>query len=182
MAQSGQDRSAQVTHPLAPLAAELATRAVRYVLIGVSAANMYGPHGQAVFITKDFDLFLPPEPENLVRSWEACERAGLELWIADEPLDRPRDRWLAERLVERRALTRVTGPGEFLADLTLVMAGFDFEAVWAQRREFLVEGVPVPTARLLHIVESKQAAGRPKDLLFLATHQDALEQLLTKPD
>ncbi len=61
-----------VTHPLAPLAAELAARAVRYVLIGVSAANMYGPHGQAVFITNDFDLFLPPEPENLVRSWEAC--------------------------------------------------------------------------------------------------------------
>lgn len=171
-----------MTHPLAPLAAELAAGAVRYVLIGVSAANMYGPHGQAVFTTKDFDLFVPREPDNLVRSWEACERAGLELWIGDEPLDRPRDRWLAERSVERRVLTHATGPGEFQVDLTLVMAGFDFEAVWAQRREFLVEGVSVPTARLLHIVESKQAAGRPKDLLFLATHQDALEQLLKERD
>jgi hypothetical protein len=46
----------------------------------------------------------------------------------------------------------------------------------------VVEGVRVPTARLLHIVESKQAAGRPKDLLFLTTHRDALEQLLKKPD
>jgi hypothetical protein len=42
--------------------------------------------------------------------------------------------------------------------------------------------VPVPTARLLHIVESKQAAGRPKDQLFLATHKDALEQLLKPHD
>ena len=171
-----------MTHPFAPLAAEFAAGAVRYVLIGVSAANMYGPRGQAVFIAKDFALFIPPEPENLVRAWEACERAALELWIGDEPLDRPRDLWLAERVVDRRALTRVTGPGEFLADLTLVMAGFDFEAVWAQRREFLIEDIPVSTARLLHIIESKNAAGRPKDQLFLATHKDALEQLLKKPD
>jgi hypothetical protein len=49
------------------------------------------------------------------------------------------------------------------------------------RREFMIEGVPVPTARLLHIIESTRAAGRPKDQLFLATHKDALEQLLTKP-
>lgn len=171
-----------MTHPLAPLAAELAAREVRYVLIGVSAANMYGPDGQAVFVTEDFDLFLPPEPDNLVRGWAACERAELDLWLGNEPLDRPRDHWLAERVVDRRALTRVTGPGEFRADLTLVMAGFNFEAVWAERREFLIDVVPVPTARLLHIVESKQAAARPKDQLFLATHKDALEQLLKPRD
>jgi hypothetical protein len=171
-----------VTHPLAPLAQEFAERSVRYILIGVSGANFYGPAGQAVFITKDFDLFLPPDPDNLVRAWEACERAKLDLWLEDEPLDRPRHRWLAERFVTQRTLTRVTGPNELLIDLTLVMAGFDFDTVWSERREFLIEGVKVPTARLLHIVESKQAAGRPKDQLFLATHQDALEQLLKKPD
>jgi hypothetical protein len=171
-----------VNHPLSLLAGELAAGGVRYVLIGVSAANFYGPDGQAVFPTEDFDLFLPPDPANLVRAWAACERATLELWIRDEPLDRPRDVWLAERVVERRALTRVTGPDGLRIDLTLVMAAFDFESVWVERREFLVDGVPVPTARLLHIVESKQAAGRPKDQLFLATHKDALEQLLKKPD
>ena len=171
-----------MTHPLAPLAGELARRDVRYVLIGVSGANLYGPAGQAVFTTDDIDLFLPLDPENLTRAWSACEAAGLELWSADEPLDQPRDLWLAERVVERRALTRVTGPGELLVDLTLVMQGFDFETVWNGRRAFLVERVPVPTARLLHIIESKQATGRDKDKLFLATHFDALKQLLEKPD
>jgi hypothetical protein len=169
-----------VTHPLAPLARELLDHSVRYVLIGVSGANFYGPAGQAVFTTNDFDLFFPPDPDNLVRAWNGCQDANLDLWLGDEPLDRPRDRRLAERIVERRALTRVTGPDALLIDLTLVMAGFDFETVWTERREFLVEGVPVPTARLLHIVESKQAAARPKDQLFLATHKDALEQLLKK--
>ena len=171
-----------MTHPIAPLATELARDAVRYVLIGVSGANLYGPAGQAIFTTDDIDFFVPQNADNLVRAWAACERVGLDVWVGDDPLDRPRDRWLAERIIERRTLTRVTGQDELIVDLTLVMAGFDFETVWAERREFLIEGVPVPTARLLHIVESKQAAGRPKDELFLATHRDALEQLLNKPD
>lgn len=81
-----------MTHPLAPIGRALSARAVRYVLIGVSGANLYGPGGQAVFTTEDFDLFLPPDADNLVKAWAACEDAGLALWLADEPLDRPRDR------------------------------------------------------------------------------------------
>jgi len=42
--------------------------------------------------------------------------------------------------------------------------------------------VEIPVARLLHIVTSKHAAGRDKDRLFLATHRDALEQLLRKQE
>lgn len=171
-----------MTHPLAPLAREFAARSVRYVLIGVSGANFYGPTGQAVFTTQDFDLFLPPDPDNLVAAWASCEQAALDMWLGDEPLDRHRDRWLAERVIERRALTQARGPDELLVDLSLVMEGFDFEHVWRERREFLVQGIVVPTARLLHIIESKAATGRPKDQLFLATHKDALEQLLKKPD
>ena len=84
--------------------------------------------------------------------------------------------------VERRALTRASGPDDLLIDFTLVMKGFEFDTVWNERRTFTIEGVQVPTARLLHIVTSKQAAGRPKDQYFLATHKDALEQLFKKPD
>lgn len=167
---------------LAPLAAALSRRGVRYVLIGVSGANLYGPAGQAIFTTDDIDLFLPLDADNLGRAWASCDEAGLELWLGNEPLDRPRDQWLAERIIERRALTRATGPESLLVDLTLVMKGFDFETVWAARRTFKVEGIDVPTARLRHIVESKYAAGREKDDYFLATHKDALEQLLKKPE
>jgi hypothetical protein len=61
------------------------------------------------------------------------------------------------------------------------MAGFDFETVWNERRLFIVDAVEIPVARLAHIVESKAAAGREKDRLFLATHADALRQLLGPP-
>lgn len=171
-----------MTHPLAPLARALAVRGVRYLLIGVSGANLYGPEAQAVFSTDDFDLFLPPEADNLVHAWSACDEAQLELWLANDPLERPRDRWLAERIVARRALVRATGAEDLAVDLTLVMQGFDFEHVWSERRVFGLEGTELPTARLRHIIESKVAAGRDKDRYFLATHKDALEQLLKKPE
>jgi hypothetical protein len=58
------------------------------------------------------------------------------------------------------------------------MEGFEFEEVWRQRRLFKVERVDIPVARLSHIVASKAAAGRPKDHLFLATHEEALRSLL----
>lgn len=150
-------------------------------MIGVAGANLYAPDGSAVWVTEDADFFLPPDPDNLVRAWEACEEVGLHLWSRDEPLDSPRDRWLAERVIKRRALTRVTGTG-LKVDLTLVMAGFDFDAVWNERRRFVVDDVEIPVARLLHIVTSKHAAGRDKDRLFLATHRDALEQLLKREE
>jgi hypothetical protein len=58
------------------------------------------------------------------------------------------------------------------------MAGFDFESVFARRRTFLLEDVPVPVARLRDIVASKATAGRDKDRLFLAAHSDALRSLI----
>jgi hypothetical protein len=168
-------------NPLVPLVRELQARSVRYVLTGVGGANHYAHDGSAVFVTDDHDLFLPLEPDNLVNCWAGCEAAGLELWSGDEPLDSPRDVWLAERVIERRALTRATGV-DLLVDLTLVMKAYEFETVWKERRLFVIEGTNIPVARLLHIVTSKHAAGRDKDKLFLATHREALEQLLKRQD
>ena len=168
--------------PLVPLLRALNERHVRYVMIGVSGANLWAHSGGVVFKTDDRDLFLPVDAHNLAEAWAACDDAGFALWLTDEPLDRPRDQWLADRIVNRRALTRATGPNELQVDLTLVMKGFEFEPVWAERRVFAIEGVEIPVARLLHIVSSKQAAGRDKDRLFLATHRDALAELLKRQD
>ena len=94
------------------------------------------------------------------------------MWSANEPLDEPRDHWLADRVIERHALTRATDGADLHLDLTLVMKGFDFETVWTTRRTVVVDDVRIPVARLLRIVTSKHAAGRDKDRLFLATHRD----------
>jgi hypothetical protein len=164
--------------PFLRLARVLTGTDVRFVVIGVWGANYYATSGATLFRTEDRDLFLPPDPDNLTRCWAACEAVGLELWADREPLDKPRDRWLAERVVARRALTRASDGAGLDVDLTLVMAAFEFDVVWTARRTFVVDGVDIPVARLQHIVTSKHTAGRDKDRLFLATHREALEQLL----
>jgi hypothetical protein len=102
--------------PLAQLVRALHTSSVRSVLIGVAGANYYEEGGATIFATEDRVLFLPPEPDNLVRCWTACEAVGLDLRSGDEPLDTPRDAWLAERIIAQRA-TVTTGDRRALTSI-----------------------------------------------------------------
>jgi hypothetical protein len=168
--------------PFSRLAQAFNDAAVRYVVIGVWGVNYYAQSAHTVFTTRDRDLFLPLEARNLVACWSACETIGLHLSSSGEPLDSPRDLWLAERVIDRRTLVTATDHHGFDVDLTLVMAGCEFENVWQERRVFVTEGAEVPVARLLHIVTSKHTAGRDKDRLFLATHREALEEMLSRTE
>ncbi len=163
---------------LAIIADALHAAEVRFVVIGVWGVNYYARSGGMLLTTADRDLFLPLDPENLRRAWNVCEEAGHTLWCGAEPLDQPSDELVAARIVEHRAVTTALGEDGLHLDLSMVMAGFDFESVWARRRTFLVDGVEIPVARLTDIVQSKANAGREKDRLFLATHEEALRQWL----
>jgi hypothetical protein len=115
--------------PFVALARALLQRGARFVVIGVWGASSYAQAGSVLFETRDRELFLPPDPDNLLNTWGACEAVGLSLWAESEPLDPPSDRWLADRIVTRRAVVRATDGRGLDVDLTLVMAGFDFETV-----------------------------------------------------
>ena len=130
-----------------------------------------------VFTTQDWDLFLPPDPDNMLATWNACRDCGLALSSAGKPLDQLTDHLLAQRVVEQFASTHASD-GELQIDLTLVMTGLEFNAVWSARTRFVLDGVEIPVARLRHIIDSKAATGRDKDRLFLATHEENLRQLL----
>jgi hypothetical protein len=152
---------------------------VRSVVIGVWGANYYAARGSMVFETNDRDLFLPPNAQNMLAAWQACRESSFSLWVGDEPLGEPLDQQLAGKVIEQRALvTAISASGSEQVDLSLVMKGFSFEEVWLQRRIFRVGEVEIPVASLTQIVESKRQANRAKDRLFLATHAEALEQLL----
>jgi hypothetical protein len=163
------------------LLAGLTGREVRFVVIGVWGANYWARSAGTVFTTQDRDLFLPPDPVNLLAAWQVARASGYELWSGAEPLGEPLDLWLAEKVVEHRAGVKALARGDadpIEVDLTLVMAGFEFEEVWRECRRFRVEGVDVPVARLAHIARSKSLVDRPKDRLFLATYEDTLRALL----
>ena len=70
--------------PFARLAKALRARQVRFAVIGVSGANFYARSGGTLFTTQDQDLFLPLDPENLLRAWQSCDGVGLELWAGEE--------------------------------------------------------------------------------------------------
>lgn len=167
--------------PFHSLVDALLRAGVRFVVIGVAGANYYARDASMTFTTQDRDLFLPRDADNELRAWDGAIASGFELWSGDEPLGEPRDRWLAERVVERRMAVAAISR-DLRVDLSLVMADLDFETVYEARRTFDVEGVPIPVARLSHIVESKRRVGRDKDLLFLATHEQALRDLLGEDD
>ena len=164
------------------LAGALTAQGVRYVVIGVGGANYYAPSGSAMLMTLDRDLFLPADPRNLLVAWGVCRSSGFELFAGAEPLDELRDAALARAVVERRPLTRASDGMGTDVDLSCVMSGFDFETVWSARRTFEVEAIAIPVARLSHIVASKARAGREKDRLFLATHREVLDRILSDDD
>ena len=151
---------------------------IRFVVIGLSGANYYARAAGALFVTQDRDLLLPPDPDKTLAVWRACDALGLDLVCAAEPLDRPRDRFLAERVISNQALVRATDGAGLDVDFTFVLAGFDFQRVWSRRRVFRVDDVEIPVARLADIVESKRRAGRDKGRLFLATHAEAIRDLM----
>jgi hypothetical protein len=148
----------------------------------VAGANYYARSAVSLFVTQDRDLFLPPDPTNTLAAWAACRALGLALESGGEPLGEPLDRELAERVIARCASVRATDGRGLVVDLTYVMTGFDFESVERERRIFRVAGVEVPVASLAHIVRSKQATGRDKDRLFLASHADAIRDLLREEE
>jgi len=168
--------------PFLQLVKSLAQRNVRYVMIGVWAANYYAQHGGHVFATDDRDFFFPPDPENLLTAWIVSRELGFELWSGNEPLGAPLDLWLAKRVVSNRANTTAIHPSGIIIDFTLVMAGFEFDDAWSKRKIFRIDDVDVPVARLSHIVESKAKADRLKDRLFLATWEEALRHLLKEEE
>lgn len=139
----------------------LQNRGVRFVVVGVWAANYYARSGATIFTTQDRDLLLPREPQTLLDAWIAAVEVGFELWAGDEPLGRPLDLYLARRVIAGEALTEATHQDGEQIDLMLKMAGFDFETVWRERRIFRLGDLEIPVARLLQVVESKAAADRP---------------------
>lgn len=148
----------------------------RFVHIGVGGANYYMLPRLDLFLTADRDLLLPLDSANTLLCWKAAEEVGFELWNLNEPLGAPLDLWLAERVIERRAVITAIAEGDYKVDFTYSMAGFSFEEVWSARRSFNIEGLEIPVASLEQIVESKRRAGRKKDLLFFATHGDVLRE------
>jgi len=133
---------------------ELEVRGVRFVVVGMSAALLQGARGS----TEDIDLWF--EDLSDPRIGDAVRAAG-GIWVSGSFGTAP-PRIGGDALGERfDVVTHMDGLDAFAKEYE----GVHFE---------VVEGVRLPILPLRRILQSKKAAGRPKDLLAALAIEDAL--------
>ena len=149
---------------------------VRYLVIGVFGIHLHVlRRGGEAIPTEDCDLMLPRDGAALGSALRILGAMGFELEAGGEPLVDP-DEVILAGILRSRAVVRARR-GDALFDLVSGTVSLDFEALWLQHRQFVVEGQTLHVAPVEALVRSRLAAGRTKDLLFLERFRELIEDL-----
>ena len=133
-----------------------------YAWIGVSAAGVYG----STLSSMDFDFFIRPEAAHLDKARNAFRELGM---VGLHP------KVSSNNLILMEVTEMFTDPGGGPSvDLLTKISGPSFETVWRRHEVHTFQGVSVCVASLRHIIESKQAAGRAKDIYTIKRLADDL--------
>lgn len=127
---------------------------VRYVLIGGIALIRHG----VVRATRDVDVVLAPEPENLER---------LRALIAEWPATRPDGSPVPDDAVAPGRTIHLATPHGELDLLAERLPPLSFAELSARSELRRVDGVEVPICSLADLVALKRIAGRERDLVDL---------------
>lgn len=123
-----------------------------YAWMGVSAAGVYGSTVSSV----DFDFFVRPDPVHLDKARAAFRNLGMsELHSGVASVN----------LILMEVTNSFSDPeGGPTVDLMTKISGPSFDEVWRHHEAHTFQGIGLRVASLEHIVASKIAAGREKDL------------------
>lgn len=105
--------------------------------------------------TKDLDIWTEPSPENAKRVFDALADFGAPM---------------AEATVEdftNQDIIFQIGIAPHRIDVMMSVKGLTFTEAWSQRLETEFEGVTMNLVSKTHLIVSKEAAGRPQDLIDL---------------
>jgi hypothetical protein len=130
---------------LARVAAGLRAAEARYVLFGAMAMQLWG----TTRATRDIDILIEPTIDNARRVLRGLSNLGLGL--AKE--------WLAEEIVAKPVTVIGDSPR---VDIFTVAWSVPYGEAAARAVTFELEGVPVPTASIADLIESKRT-GRLQD-------------------
>lgn len=130
---------------LAEVCARLNQHGANYVLVGAGALQLWG----TTRATRDIDILIEPTVENARRVLAALAEVGLGLareWLAEEVAGKP-----------------VTIIGDWpRVDIMTVAWSVHYGEARPAATVFEVEGVPIPTASIDHLIASKRT-GRLQD-------------------
>lgn len=124
---------------------------VRFLVVGAHAVMW---HTEPRF-TKDLDLWVGPTPANGRRVFEALKRFGAPL------------KGLLPRDFGRPGLFYQLGLPPSRVDILTSVPPLHFSAAWKARASGELDSVPVYFLDPHSLIQAKQAAGRPQDLIDL---------------
>ena len=146
-----------------------------YVVIGMSGINYYSRSAMETFGTQDYDLFLRPAVANAAMAFQIFAHLGYEM-VADGKEVSEKD---IKRILREKRTVLAVNPEGVTFELLFSISGFAFDQMAADASIFKTGEVLIRVAKLTKLLASKEAAGRPKDKLFLKRYQLILKR---KPD
>ena len=144
----------------------LNSAAVQYLIVGGLAVNAHG----YVRATRDVDLVIGLEPENIIRGLNAVMAIGYTPAIPVSP-EQFADSALRERWRQEKGMIvlKLWSDAHRRTPIDVfVYEPFDFpRELAAASREIVMANVTAPVVSYATLVEMKRAAGRPQDLADL---------------
>jgi hypothetical protein len=126
----------------------LSEEKVEYLLIGGYAVGFHG-YPRA---TKDIDIWVALNPENAERLVRVFCRFGISPEIIS-----------AATFLDEKKVYQI-GIEPFRIDVLMSLPGMQFAECYAQKVDFIYEGITINLIGLEHLKASKRAAGRLRDL------------------
>jgi len=122
---------------------------VRYLVVGGYAIMKYTEPR----FTKDLDLWISTDKENSKAVYAALKEFGAPL------------KGLAPADFTQEGYFYQMGNPPFRLDVMMSIPGVTFETAWAKREKVQVEGLVIPFISKADLIKSKEASGRPQDLI-----------------
>lgn len=150
---------------------------VDYVVIGMSAINYYARSAMETFGTQDYDLFLRPVVSNAAKAMGILRGLGYELVVDGKKASESDIKGIVK---EKRTILAVNPQGVTF-ELLFAVSGFAFGQMAGDASVFRTGETLIRVAKLNKLLASKEAAGRPKDRLFLKRYKWILGIIPEKP-
>ncbi len=164
--------------PYVEVCKRFAEEGIRYVIVGVFGINFYARQVGEIITTADCDMLIPATFPTFQKAVRLLADMEFALEAGGEPLPTP-DPVILRGILRARAVVRAD-TADARVDLCTQIAGVRFSELWKQRREFVVEGVTLYIGRLQQLINSKRAANRSKDELFLEQHKETIQSMLRR--
>jgi hypothetical protein len=122
---------------------------VRYLVVGGYAVMKYTEPR----FTKDLDIWVSIDAENSKAIYAALKEFGASLKDLG-PDDFTKDGYFYQM-----------GNPPFRLDVMMSIPGMTFETAWIHREKVQLEGLVIPFISKADLIKSKEAGGRPQDLI-----------------